>query len=126
MKLTFNVKGDDKKTKKILDRMLKASHKIDFEKYGEQGVEALQAYTPVATGETALSWSYEVHREKDRISIAWHNSNVVGGTNVAVLIQFGHATKDGGWVEGIDYINPALAPIFENMLKELKKEVRGL
>lgn len=113
-----------------LERMLDKITKGDYirrvlNKYGRIGVEALASATPVDTGKTASSWGYEIKYNSDgSISIIWTNSNIVDGyANVAVLIQYGHATKNGGFVEGIDYINPAMKPIFEQLAKDALEEV---
>lgn len=95
-------------------------------KYGAEGVRALGAATPVETGETANSWYYEIEASKGSFRISWYNSNVVNGANVAVLIQFGHGTRNGGWVDGRDYINPALRPIFNNIALEIWKVVTSV
>lgn len=92
--------------------------------YGKQGVDALAAATPVESGLTAQSWTYEVVRRKRGYSLVWRNTNVVSGVPVAILIQYGHATGTGGWVEGIDYINPVILPLFEKIADEIWKEVK--
>lgn len=95
-----------------------------LEKYGRMGVEALASYTPVDTGLTASSWYYEIiQNENGRVSVVWNNSNVINHVNIALIIQYGHATRNGGWVEGRDYINPALQPIFDKIAKDAWKEV---
>lgn len=99
---------------------------INFDKYGIQGVNALQSSTPVDTGKTADSWSYKVNRSKDgTVKIEFYNSNnnpPPDGVNIALLLQYGHATRSGSWVEGIDYINPAIASVFNEMAKEIWME----
>ncbi len=92
---------------------------------GQDGVAALSAATPVRTGKTAASWSYDIEEEAGRYKIAFKNSNINKGINIAIIIQKGHATGGGGYVEGIDYINPALRSLFENMADEVWKEVTG-
>ena len=95
-----------------------------MDKYGRQGVEALSSATPRDTGLTASSWSYEIIRKHNSARIIFKNSNVTSeGTPIAILIQYGHATKNGAWVEGIDYINPALKPVFEGMADNIWREV---
>lgn len=103
----------------LLDR--KYLNKLDI--YGQKGVEALQAATPEDSGETARSWSYEIKQDKYRTTITWTNDNVVDGVNIAIILQYGHATRNGGWVEGNDYINPALQPLFNEMAQEVWSEV---
>lgn len=95
-----------------------------FKKYGEEGVNALKESTPKDSGDTANSWSYEILKKNGKPSgLVWHNSNINQGYNVAVLIRYGHGTRTGGYVQGIDYINPALGPVFENICNEIAKEV---
>lgn len=95
-----------------------------LEYYGEKGVRALSDATPVDTGKTSKSWKYEIEKTDRGISIHWLNTNIVDDwCNVAIMIQYGHATRNGGWVEGRDYINPAIRPIFDEMAKNIWKEV---
>lgn len=112
-----------------LDRWLKKLNKLDIDDIlhyaGQDGVEALMQYTPKSTGETAYSWSYKVWRNKKGCGVTWSNSHVENGVNIAVIIQHGHATKNGGWVEGTDYLNPALRPIFEDIKNHVWKEVKS-
>lgn len=113
--------------KKTLAYMAKATWvlrdaKLDV--YGKRGVEALRSATPSDSGETADSWDYEIVREDHRVKIVWTNSKIIGDENVplAVLLQYGHADKTGAWIEGLDYINPALRPIFEEIADKIWKE----
>lgn len=115
------------KFKKTLAYMIKATWvlrdaKLDV--YGKRGVEALREATPSDSGETADSWDYKIIREKFSVKIVWTNSKLVGDEHVslAVLLQYGHADKTGVWVEGLDYINPALRPIFEEIAAKIWKE----
>lgn len=125
--LVIKQRGDWKKTRRLLRRAsdLNDAAKMDIlRRYGERGVEALSDTTPIDTGLTANSWSYEIIREgNDRYSLIWKNSNVVDGVNIAVILQCGHGTRRGGYFPGIDYINPALRPIFDEMAKELWEEM---
>ena len=123
--IKISQKGDFSKSLKFLkDKKLYKKHILPIlKKYGELGVEALREATPKDTGKTSESWSYEVIEEKYGARIVWKNSNVSDWANVAVLIQYGHATRNGGWVEGIDYINPAMKSIFEKIAEEAWKEV---
>lgn len=126
--ITVNSKGDFKNLEKMLRKSFGVRFKHVLDKYGQKGVELLSAATPVDTGLTASSWGYEVVEEFGRISVHWTNSNLQpppGGVNVAILLQYGHATGTGGYVQGIDYINPALRPIFEEMADAAWKEVIG-
>ena len=119
-------KGDFKNTEKLLKKSLGLNYMSVLEKFGQQGVEALSQYTPIDTGETASSWSYIIEKNDGRISIVWCNSHVEKGVNVAVILQYGHGTRTGGWVEGTDYINPALKPIFDKLADAAWKEVTKL
>lgn len=94
-----------------------------LDKYGQEGVEALAAATPVDTGKTAASWYYDKIVENGTAKLVWYNSNIHRGINIAILLQYGHATKSGTYVEGIDYINPALRPVFERLAEDAWMEV---
>lgn len=115
--------GNFKKTERFLSGLigLHYEHKLHF--YGAKGVQALKAGTPKDSGKTAESWSYEIVKEPGRTALYWRNSHVVNGTNIAIILQYGHATRNGGFIEGIDYINPAIRPIFQQMADEIWKEV---
>lgn len=122
--VSFKQKGDFEKTEKFLHGIREGWNHYKLDKYGKMGVEALRSATPKDTGKTANSWSYEIVEKPGRTSIYWRNSNVVyEWANVAILIQYGHATRNGGYVQGIDYINPAIQPIFNQMADEIWKEV---
>lgn len=121
--LTFEVKGDWKKTVNFLQKLRKFDLK-DLDKYGRMGVEALRAATPVRTGKTADSWYYQITETDGQIAIEWLNSNLgKDWAPIAVLLQYGHATGNGGWVSGRDYINPALRPIFDKIANNAWQEV---
>ena len=92
-------------------------------KYGKMGVSALAAATPVDTGKTADSWIYEIETSKDSYTITWSNTNVNNHVNIALILQYGHATRNGGYVSGRDYINPALQPVFDQIAEEAWREV---
>lgn len=114
------------KTIAHLEKMRNAAKKEILNKYGKMGVDALRAATPVDTGKTAASWSYKIQNTGSGVEIIWSNSNVNKGENIAILIQYGHGTRNGGYVRGVDYINPAMKPIFENLAKELEREVSSI
>jgi len=122
--IVFRQKGGFRKTERFLKRV--SAGKLDevLAGYGQRGVDALAAATPKKTGKTAASWSYKVERGKDSISIIWSNSNIVDGVPIAVVLQYGHGTRNGGYVEGKDYINPAMRPIFDEIAKRAWEEVR--
>jgi hypothetical protein len=121
--ITITSKGDWRKTEDSLRRMQKAEITAVLNKYGMMGVHALSAATPVDSGETAASWYYSIVQRSGYSSIRWHNSHIDDGIPIAVLIQYGHGTGTGGWVEGRDYIMPAIMPIFEQIAAEAWKEV---
>lgn len=123
MKIGVKTKGDFKKTEKLLKKAFGRNYQEILEKYGEIGVITLSNNTPKDTGFTAASWSYEVVQNEKGLSVEWHNSNIHRGINIALILQYGHGTGGGGYVEGIDYINPALKPIFESMAESAWKEV---
>lgn len=123
--ITVTAKGDFSKTQKFLQRILEVIHKGSLDKYGKEGVAALTAATPKDTGKTAESWDYEIRHKGNSVSITWTNSNVNEGVPIAILIQYGHATGWGGYVKGIDYINPAMKPVFEDIANKVWKEVAG-
>lgn len=123
--ITFTHKGNFKAT----ERFLKHARSVDYvsilERYGQAGVDALAANTPVDTGKTASSWSYEIEVKKDRYTIYWTNSNIQNGVPIAVILQYGHATNNGGFVQGRDYINPALQNIFDSIAENAWREVKN-
>lgn len=128
MKVNFEVKGNYTKFEKFLVKNLhiKALVKKILAKYGDRGVELLKEATPKDTGKTSESWSYDIEQDANgNWQIVWKNSNIVDGwANVAILLQYGHATKNGGFVQGIDYINPAIQKVFHEMADEAWKEVK--
>lgn len=121
--ITFHQKGDFKKIDAFFKIASRGAFFNPLKKYGKMGVEALKAATPVDTGNTANSWSYEIEARKDSYSITWTNSNINDGVPIAIILQYGHGTRNGGYVQGIDYINPALKPIFDAIAEEAWKEV---
>ena len=116
-------KGDFSKRIKILKKLSQKTYLKKIEKFAQMGVDALTAATPRDTGKTAESWGYEIHHSENGLTITWTNSNVNKWANVAVLIQYGHATRNGGYVQGIDYINPAMKPVFEEIAEKVWVEV---
>lgn len=116
--------GDFRNTEAFLASMKQGEVFSVLERYGQAGVDALSQATPVNTGLTATSWTYEVVRKNGKYQIVWHNTNVESGIPVAVLIQYGHATGTGGWVEGEDYINPAIQPLFDKIADDVWERVR--
>lgn len=121
--LSLKTKGDWKDTFSFFTRAKKFKIDSVLTKYGQMGVDALKEATPKDTGVTAASWYFTVEKSKYGATISFCNSNAPSGVKVAVLLQYGHATRNGYWVEGIDYIYPALNPIFNNMAKEAWEEV---
>lgn len=123
--ILFSHKGNFEKTFNFLNNVKNKKLFNLLDKYGQMGVNALSAATPVDTGKTSQSWYYETSVKGDTATIQWLNSNVNHGVNIAVILQFGHATRNGGYVTGIDYINPALKPVFDEISEKVWKEVEG-
>ena len=124
--ITFRQKGDLSKVTQYLEKVKGVVNKSTFDKYGRQGVAALSSATPVDSGLTASSWYYKVNHQNGLISINFYNSNINDGVNIAIILQYGHGTRNGGWVEGRDYINPAIQPIFDELAEKAWKEVTKL
>ena len=122
----FRQKGDFSKTTKFLTKLKQNVDISTFEKYGKNGVAALASATPVDSGLTANSWYYKIEKTNDSISLLFCNSNIQNGVPIAVILQYGHGTRNGGWVQGRDYINPAIQPIFDQIVKEAWGEVTKL
>jgi hypothetical protein len=116
-------KGSFQTTEKFLKRMDKGDIFASLASYGERGVNALSNATPTRTGQTAGSWTYTVEKKRGLYSIVWHNTHVVDGRPIAILLQYGHATGTGGYVQGRDYINPAIQPIFDQIAADVWKVV---
>ena len=123
--MPIKIHGDWSKTFDFFHR----SSNIDVDSilnlYGNKGVSALASGTPKLSGKTASSWGYTISKKNGKITITWTNSNINQGVNIALILQYGHGTRNGGYVEGIDYINPSLKPIFEEMADAVWKEVVG-
>lgn len=124
--ITFRQKGDFSKFTRYLERVKEAAKVGVLDKYGQAGVAALSSATPVKTGLTANSWSYEIEHQNGSASITFYNSNVNKGVPIAIILQYGHGTRNGGWVEGRDYINPAIQPIFDKITEDAWREVTKL
>lgn len=124
--IKFKHEGNFSKTMKFLNHVLRRDYMNLLNKYGHEGVMALREYTPKDTGTTALSWTYEIEEDSKNqtITLRFLNNNTVNEwANVAILLQYGHATRNGGWVEGVDYINPALKPIFDEIALQAWMEI---
>ena len=124
MGISFKQKGDFKRTIKFMKHsLIEIKDTVKFNKYGIEGVMALSRATPKDSGQTSKSWSYKIENDGESIYIRFYNSNKVDNIPLAILLQYGHATNNGGYVQGIDFINPALRPIFEKIAEEAWKEV---
>ena len=121
--IKFTHKGDFSKVTKYFKKIQKGINVNSLNKYGQRGVEALASNTPVDTGKTANSWYYEIENKNGIARISFCNSNIQNGVPIAIILQYGHGTRNGGWVEGRDYINPAIQPIFDEITKNAWKEV---
>lgn len=108
---------------KFLKNAQKGARAVDLNAYGQEGVAALMSATPIDSGKTASSWYYEIHEEKESTVISFCNSNIQNGVPIAVILQYGHGTGTGGWVQGRDYINPAIQPIFDEIANRAWREV---
>ena len=115
--------GNFSKTTNFLTRALRRNYMKVLDKYGRRGVDALANATPIDTGYTASAWNYKIENQNGEIEITWTNSNVVNGVSIAIILQYGHGTRNGGYVQGRDYINPALQPVFDEMAEEVWMEV---
>lgn len=121
--IRFRQKGDFSKLTNFLEKAKEAVHVGDLDKYGREGVAALASATPVNSGLTASSWYYKIVRKEGSVAIQFLNSNVQNGVPIAIILQYGHATGTGGWVEGTDYINPAIQPLFNQIAEKAWREV---
>lgn len=121
--ISFRHKGDFSKLTTFLERSKEFVKLSDLDRYGREGVKALSAATPVDTGLTANSWSYKITHKNGSVSISFHNSNIQNGVPIAIILQYGHGTNNGGWVEGRDYINPTIQPVFDEIVNKAWKEV---
>lgn len=121
--ISFRQKGDFSKLNRYLERVKEAAKLGVLDKYGRVGVDALSSATPMDSGLTAMSWSYEIEHSSSSAVIKFTNSNINNGVPIAIILQYGHGTGTGGWVQGRDYINPAIQPIFDKIVQDAWKEV---
>ena len=124
--ISFKHKGNFSKLTNYFEKVKNVLHVGLLDKYGKRGVEALASVTPSESGKTAQSWYYDVKHTKGRVTLSFYNSNIQNGVPIAIILQYGHATRNGGWVEGRDYINSTIQPIFDEIVKEAWKEVKKL
>ena len=124
--ISFRQKGDFSKLTRYLERAKNTVRAGVLDKYGRAGVAALASATPVESGLTANSWYYEIERKNGSAVISFHNSNIQNGVPIAIILQYGHGTGTGGWVQGRDYINPAIRPIFDRLANDAWREVTKL
>ena len=124
--IKFRQKGDFSKLTHYLEKVKEVVKLGNLDKYGREGVAALASATPVDTGLTASSWRYEIQHRNDSVSIAFYNDNIQNGVPIAIILQYGHGTRNGGYVQGRDYINPAIKPIFDKITEDAWKEVTRL
>lgn len=121
--ISFRQKGDFSKLTRYFERVKEAVKLGSLDKYGREGVAALMSATPVDSGKTASSWYYEIDHSQGSTSINFYNSNVNKGVLIAIILQYGHGTRNGGWVQGRDYINPAMQPLFDKFTEDAWREV---
>ena len=121
--ISFRHQGNFSKTTRFLEKAKNTIRLGDLDRYGREGVAALASATPTESGKTASSWYYEIVHERDSVTINFNNSNVNNGVPIAIILQYGHGTGTGGWVEGRDYINPAIQPVFDKIANDAWREV---
>jgi len=124
--ISFRQKGDFSKLTRYLVKTKEAVKFSDLDRFGREGVAALASATPVDTGLASQSWYYEIKRDKESATISFNNSDIENGVPIAIILQYGHGTKNGGWVEGRDYINPAIQPLFDKIANDAWREVTKL
>lgn len=124
--ISFRHKGDFGKTKRYLEKVKETSRLKILDKFGREGVAALASATPVDSGLTASSWYYEIENKNGSTTIRFNNSNIQNGVPIAIILQYGHGTRNGGYVQGRDYINPAIQPVFDAIMNSAWKEVTKL
>ncbi len=121
--IRFKQKGDFKNLESFLNRAGKFDMRTFLDRYGREGIEALRSNTPIDSGLTASSWDYYIDTNKRTSKIVWTNTHNISGVNIAIILQYGHATKNGGYVQGQDYINPAIRPIMDKIADDVWREV---
>lgn len=121
--ISFKHRGDFSKTLRFFNHLLRKDYLNVLDEYGRIGCDLLRQNTPVDTHETANSWDYEIRKDKNTITLTFLNTKIVKGENIAILLQYGHGTRNGGYVVGRDYINPALKPVFDSLADRVWKEV---
>ena len=124
MEVSFRHRGNFKHVEKFLNSAKSGEFFRKLDAFGKEGVAALSSATPVDSGLTSESWSYEIINDNGTYSIVWNNSNVNDGVNIAVILQYGHGTRNGGYVKGRDYINPAIQPVFDKIAEDLWREMK--
>jgi hypothetical protein len=124
--ISFRHQGDFSKLTSFLEKAKETVKLGDLDRFGREGVAALASATPVDTGLTANSWYYKIENTKGSATISFHNSNIQNGIPIAIILQYGHGTRNGGWVQGRDYINPAIQPIFDKIADNAWREVTKL
>lgn len=124
--ITIKQQGDFSNLNKFLEKAKEVAKLGDLDKYGRQGVQLLASVTPKNTGLTANSWSYKIERSKGKVSLIFLNSNIQNGVPIAIILQLGHGTRNGGYVQGRDYINPAIQPLFDKIASDAWKEVTNI
>ena len=124
--VSFSHKGKFTKLTRYLTSVKEAAKFVNWDAFGKEGVAALASATPVDTGKTANSWSYKVTIANNRVTISFYNTNIQNGVPIAIILQYGHATRNGGWVEGRNYIDPAIQPIFDKLANQAWREVTRL
>lgn len=121
--IRFEQKGNFSKLDRYFKRVRNTVDNLDLEEFGKRGVAALSSATPVKTGLAASSWYYTITKTKNSTTINFNNSDIENGAPIAIILQYGHATRNGGWVEGRDYINPSIQPIFDELANNAWREV---
>ena len=124
--ISFRHKGDFSKFTRFLEKAKETVRIGDLDRYGREGVAALASATPVDSGQTAKSWYYEIQQSQGSVTITFNNSHINAGVPIAIILQYGHGTGTGGWVQGRDYINPAIQPIFDKLANDAWREVTKL